>query len=124
MTARAERRLLILDDDALVGFVVESIAQMAGLDTRLTRQPDEFNDVLQTWHPTHVVLDLTMPQTTGEQVLEALAEQNCQARIIVTSGAERARLESALMQARRGGLDVAGGLSKPFTAAALRTLLT
>lgn len=124
MNTKAERRLLILDDDALVGFVVESIAQLAGLDTRLTRQPDDFYAELQAWQPTHVVLDLTMPHTSGEQVLDALAARGCQARIIVTSGAESERLERALAQARRSGLNVAGALAKPFAAAALRALLT
>lgn len=123
MTATAQRRLLILDDDALVGCVVESIAQLAGLETRLTREPDDFYKELQTWQPTHVVLDLTMPHTSGEEVLDALAARGCQARIIVTSGAESDRLARALAQARRGGLDVAGSLSKPFAAAALRALL-
>ena len=75
------------------------------------------------WVPTHIVLDLTMPGTSGEQVLTALAARGCRARIIVSSGAEAERLERAVAQARADGLDVAGGLPKPFVAAALRALL-
>lgn len=123
MSAMAPRRLLILDDDMLVGVLVETVAQLAGAATRLTREPGEFYAALTEWHPTHIVLDLTMPQTSGEQVLDALIQRGCRARIIVTSGAEALRLERALDQARRGGLDVAGSLTKPFVAAALRALL-
>lgn len=123
MNSSGERRLLILDDDALVGLVVESVARLAGVATCLTREADEFYAALTDWVPTHIVLDLTMPETSGEQVLSELATRSCRARIIVTSGAEADRLDRAVAQARAGGLDVAGGLPKPFVAAALRALL-
>lgn len=123
MSAAGERRLLILDDDALVGLLVESVARLAGLATCLTRAADEFYVAVDSWHPTHIVVDLTMPETTGEEVLAALAARGCTARIIVASGAETERLDRAVAQARAGGLDVAGALPKPFAAAALRALL-
>ena len=123
MSPSAERRLLILDDDALVGMVVESVARLAGVATRVTREASEFYAAVADWQPTHVVLDLTMPVTSGDQVLAELAARGCQARIIVTSGANAERLDHAMAQARADGLDVAGGLPKPFVAAALRTLL-
>ncbi len=123
MSPTGERRLLILDDDALVGMLVESVARLAGVATCLTREADEFYAAAADWGPTHVVLDLTMPETSGEQVLAELATRGCRARIIVTSGAEAERLDRAVAQARADGLDVAGGLPKPFVAAALRALL-
>ncbi len=123
MSPAGERRLLILDDDALVGLLVESVARLAGVATRLTRAADEFYVAVENWHPTHVVLDLTMPETSGEQVLTELVARGCKARIIVASGAEAERLDRAVAQARAGGLDVAGALPKPFAAAALRALL-
>lgn len=123
MSPPGERRLLILDDDALVGLLVESVARLAGVATFLTRAADEFYATLDSWHPTHIVVDLTMPEISGEQVLTALAARGCTARIIVASGAETERLDRAVAQARAGGLDVAGALPKPFAAAALRALL-
>ena len=124
MSPTGERRLLILDDDALVGLLVESVARLAGVATCLTREADEFYAAVVDWHPTHIVLDLTMPGASGEEVLSELATRGCRARIIVASGAEAERLHRAVEQARADGLDVAGGLSKPFVAAALRSLLT
>jgi CheY-like chemotaxis protein len=115
--------LVILDDDALVGLLVESVARLAGVATCLTRDAGEFYAAVTEWNPTHVVLDLTMPATSGEQVLTELATRGCRARIIVTSGADAERLDRALAQARDEGLDVAGGLPKPFVAASLRALL-
>ena len=87
MNAASERRLLILDDDALVGLLVESVARLAGVTTCLTREADEFYAAAADWGPTHVVLDLTMPGASGEEVLAELAARGCRARIIITSGA-------------------------------------
>lgn len=123
MSPAGDRRLLILDDDALVGLLVESVARLAGVATCLTRAADEFYGAVESWNPTHIVVDLTMPETSGEEVLAALAARGCTARIIVASGAEAERLDRAVAQARAGGLDVAGALPKPFAAAALRALL-
>lgn len=123
MSPAGDRRLLILDDDALVGLLVESVARLAGVATCLTRAADEFYGAVESWQPTHIVVDLTMPETSGEEVLAALAARGCTARIIVASGAEAERLDRAVAQARAGGLDVAGALPKPFAAAALRALL-
>lgn len=123
MTPQDERRLLILDDDALVGLLVESVARLSGVSTCLTRDTEAFYQAVDDWSPTHIVLDLTMPVTSGEQVLTELAQRRCGARIIVSSGSERERLDSAMAQARLGGLDVAGVLPKPFVASALRALL-
>lgn len=123
MTAADLRRLLILDDDPLVGLLVDSVARLAGMASCLTRETDEFYDAVDSWQPTHIVLDLTMPGTSGEQVLQELAVRGCPARIIVTSGAERDRLDRAMVQARAAGLAVAGVLPKPFVVSALRALL-
>ena len=123
MSEAEARRVLILDDDALVGMLVESVARLAGMATCLTREADEFYEALDRWQPTHIVLDLTMPGLSGEQVLSELARRGCRARIIVTSGAERDRLDSAMALAQAEGLDVAGVLPKPFVLASLRALL-
>lgn len=123
MSPSDPRRLLILDDDAMVGMVVESVARLAGVATCVTREAGEFYAAVADWQPTHVVLDLTMPATSGEQVLAELAARGCRARIIVTSGADFERLDRAMAQGRADGLDVAGSLPKPFVAAALRALL-
>jgi CheY-like chemotaxis protein len=117
------RRLLILDDDPLVGLLIESVARLAGAQTCLTHSHDSFFAALADWAPSHIVLDLTLPGMPGEAVLQALAQRGCGARIIVASGAEPQRLAAAAQQAAAAALDVAGTLNKPFAPAALRALL-
>ena len=119
----AARSLLILDDDDLVGMLVATIGRLDGLEVRLTTRLDEFEAALEAFTPSHIVLDMTLPGCTGEEVLQQLARRGCRARVILASGVDATRLGDASALARQLGLDLAGALSKPFTPAALRALL-
>ncbi|NMF84988.1 response regulator [Nodosilinea sp. P-1105] len=99
------QRLLILDDDPMVGEMIQRIAQLAGLETRFTPSPTEFFQLFDQWQPSHIAVDLVMPDMDGVQVMVELAQLSCQAKIIITSGvgsrvldaAGRAAAGSALM---------------------------
>jgi DNA-binding NtrC family response regulator len=116
-------RLLVLDDDDLVGLLVETVGRLSGMNTRLCRAPEDFFAAMAAEAASHVVIDLNMPAMSGEQVLQELAQRQCRARIIVCSGADPGRLAAASALAMALGLDIAGTLPKPFLPAALRRLL-
>lgn len=116
-------RLLILDDDLLVGQTLALVAESIGFDTRLTSTPDQFFAVLNQWNPTHIAVDLVMPDMDGVEVMRLLAERDCQARIIISSGVGSRILDAARRSAAEHGLDIAGVLSKPFLPVTARTLL-
>jgi len=118
-----ENRLLILDDEPLTGQTIQSIAQFAGMEARYTDNPDEFFLLISEWQPGFIALDLIMPQMDGVQVLIELANRNCTANIIVTSGVGTRVLEAAARSAAEHGLRIAGVLSKPFSPPRLRELL-
>jgi EAL domain-containing protein (putative c-di-GMP-specific phosphodiesterase class I)/CheY-like chemotaxis protein len=118
-----ERRLLILDDDPMIGRTMQAIAEAAGVATRFTAEPSEFFRWLDEWRPSHIALDLVMPEMDGVQVLARLAEVSCRARIIISSGVGSRVLDAAGRSAAEHGLDIAGVLPKPFTADALRRML-
>ncbi|MEX2482407.1 MAG: EAL domain-containing response regulator [Gammaproteobacteria bacterium] len=116
-------RLLILDDDADVGRTIERIAKAAGLEARWTDDAPEFFQAFDTWLPTHIALDLIMPDMDGVEVMVKLAQRQCRARIIISSGVGSRVLDAAGRSAAEHGLDIAGVLSKPFAAQTLRDLL-
>ena len=116
-------RLLILDDDPLIGRTMQAIAESAGFEARFTSAHAEFFGELDGWTPSHIALDLVMPEMDGVQVIAALAERGCAARIIITSGVGHRVLDAAGRSAAEHGLDIAGVLSKPFSPVALRNLL-
>lgn len=119
----ARGRLLILDDDPAVGQILAMSAQACGFEARLCEAVHEFLAALGDWAPTHLAVDLTLPGTTGVEVLRRVADAGCRARIIVCSGASRVELDSALQAGRCLGLPAAGVLCKPFRLAQLRELL-
>ena len=116
-------RLLILDDDTSIGQVIRALAEGFGLAVEFTTRPADFFRLVADWSPTHIALDLMMPEMDGIQVLGNLARSGCSARIIITSGVGGRVLDSARRAAAENGLDVAGVLAKPFRADALRALL-
>lgn len=117
-------KLLILDDDPLAGQTIQSIAEFAGFDVHFLMAPAPFFEQIEEWQPDFIALDLIMPEMDGVLVIEELAARQCQARLIITSGVGNRVLDAAARAAREHGLNMQGILAKPFTPAALRSLLS
>jgi EAL domain-containing protein (putative c-di-GMP-specific phosphodiesterase class I)/FixJ family two-component response regulator len=116
-------RMLILEDDLHVGKVIKLIAESSGLESQLLTDPDGFLSTVEAWQPTHIALDLVMPEKDGMQILAELANRNCTSKIIITSGMGLRVLDAAARAGDERGLNIIGVLAKPFSAAALRALL-
>ena len=118
-----EQRLLILDDDAMIGQMISYIATSMGMAAKTTTTAEAFFKTFEEWQPERIALDLVMPDMDGVQVLAELAKRHCQAHIIITSGVGPRVLDAAHRSAREHGLSIVGVLSKPFSPVALRKLL-
>jgi EAL domain-containing protein (putative c-di-GMP-specific phosphodiesterase class I) len=115
--------MLILEDDMHVGKIMKLIAEANGLETRLLTDSERFFSALDEWHPTHIALDLVMPDMDGVEVLVELAKRDCGAKIIISSGMGVRVLDAAGRAGHERGLNIVGVLAKPFSATALRELL-
>jgi len=120
----AALRLLILDDDAEVCRIIALSAEHVGFETRITQEPDGFFAEVERFRPTHIALDLMMPQMDGVEVLAELARRGCAARIVITSGVGSRVLEAAARAGTEHGLEIASTLGKPFTPRELREALS
>lgn len=116
-------RLLIFDDEPSVGRMVQLIARRAGISARYCSSAGEFFRELEQYQPTHVLIDLVMPEFDGVEVLSRLALAGTAAGIIITSGLGGRVLQSARIAAHARGLRVIGVLPKPFSGSALRAML-
>jgi CheY-like chemotaxis protein len=116
-------RLLILDDEPTVGMVLSRVAERIGFAVMLTDSPQDFFGQLAPWQPSHIAIDLSMPEMSGVEVLDRLAQTGCTARVIITSGAALGDMNDALDHARALGMRVSGALPKPFSVSLLRALL-
>ncbi len=116
-------RVLILDDDTAVLQTLVALVEHAGHEARATVDPHTFFGLHRTWRPTHLVIDLRMPQMDGVDVLAQLADEDCEASIVIASGVGGRVLDAARRFAAENGLRIAGVLAKPFTLLALAPLL-
>ena len=103
--------------------VIAAVAEEAGFETRFVTSADAFRACEREWRPTHVAVDLVMPNVDGVEILHELAQRDCNAKIIVMSGAGLRVLDAARRSAIEQGLDVLGLLPKPFTLSELGALL-
>lgn len=116
-------RLLLIDDDAAVAEVAASMTQALGGQARVVTRVNDFLKALDEWAPTHIAVDLVMPQVGGVEVLNLLARRRCKARVIISSGMGGTVLDAAMRAAVGNGLDVVGVLPKPFAMRELKALL-
>ncbi|MDN4472996.1 EAL domain-containing response regulator [Demequina zhanjiangensis] len=116
-------RVLIVDDDDLVGRMARAMVTAAGAEARLETTVDSFLAAHDLWNPTHVMIDLVLGAEDGLMVLEELARRRSSAAVIVSSGQDARVLESALRFATAHGLTVAGSLAKPYSRMRLAEIL-
>lgn len=116
-------RLLIFDDEADVAQTIKLMAESTGITAHYTTEPDEFFRIAEEWEPTHIALDLIMPEMDGVQVLARLAEYECRSKIIITSGVGQRVLDAAHRSASEHGLNIVGILSKPISMAKFQEVL-
>jgi EAL domain-containing protein (putative c-di-GMP-specific phosphodiesterase class I) len=119
-----ETRVLVFDDDPHVNASICAMATAYGSGVRSASSITDFLALTNSWEPTHVLVDLIMPGFDGMETLKAMAANRNSAKIIVMSGLDRRVLDAAYRYADEMGLEVAGVLSKPFSPASLRKLLT
>jgi EAL domain-containing protein (putative c-di-GMP-specific phosphodiesterase class I)/CheY-like chemotaxis protein len=120
--ARADK-IVLIDDDRVVGEIVSGLASAMGLHCAVTRTPDEFFRHIGA-ETGVILLDLVMPEMDGIEILRLLGERNCKARIILMSGINIRVIETAKKLAQSLGLTVVGHLQKPFPIPQLQQMLT
>lgn len=117
-------KLLIIDDDELVGQTLRNIAEQCGFDVIFTDTALAFYEQLTLFEPDLIMVDLIMPDIDGVQLIERLADINHNAKLIIVSGAGKRVVNSSALSAQEHGLEIAGLLNKPFRAAEVRQILT
>jgi EAL domain-containing protein (putative c-di-GMP-specific phosphodiesterase class I)/ActR/RegA family two-component response regulator len=116
-------RLLVVDDDEMVGRTVAAMARRDGHEVRTTTSAEAFLDAVDDWQPEVVAIDLVLPDIDGVQILNELAARAFTASIVIMSGVGQRVLEAARRSAREHSLNIVGILPKPFSHDQLTRLL-
>ena len=119
---KAIKKILVIDDEIDVCEIVCAAAQAMGFDCLAATDAATFLKML-TPDTTLILLDLVMPKMDGIELLRLLAEQKCQAGIVLMSGTGKRIIESAGQLAQALGLTIAGHLQKPFRLSELEKVL-
>jgi len=115
--------MLILDDDEAVGQTIQWIAESLGFEAEFATLPMDFFRRLGQMCPHVITVDLVMPQLDGVEVMRLLAERDCRAKIVISSGMDTRVLDAAKRSASQHGLDIVGVLPKPISKESLRQLV-
>ncbi len=71
-------KILVIDDDRVVGEIVSALANAMGLQCDVTRTSEEFFDRMSLRRRTLILLDLVMPEMDGIEILRLLGETQLQ----------------------------------------------
>lgn len=107
-------RLLIVEDDRDICTLIGTVARNCGYAVTVAGSAQDCTACLDSWKPTHVILDLHMPDVDGVELLRLLAAHRSTAQVLIISGTSPRILDTAERIGRERGLAIAGTLAKPF----------
>ncbi|MCA8908769.1 MAG: EAL domain-containing response regulator [Rhodospirillaceae bacterium] len=116
-------RVLVIDDEAEIGELVVSAAQLCGYNGEAVTNAQDFRAKLADFKPGLLVLDLQLPDIDGVMLLRELAERGSKAKIIIMSGFDSKVVESARQLGIGRGLDIVAMVQKPIRIKELCELL-
>ncbi|MDQ6678602.1 MAG: PAS domain S-box protein [Acidobacteriota bacterium] len=120
---RGRETVLVIDDEAMVRRIAKAALETAGFTAIAVAGGEQGLEYIRQNHDISLVLlDMSMPEMSGRQVLEALKPIRPMLPVVICSGYSEDEIYH-----RFSGLDIAGVLLKPFTttrlAAKVRSVL-
>jgi CheY-like chemotaxis protein len=117
------KRLLALDDNPDSAELVARLGTKCGYDSRAISDPKLLIDLLRTWKPDVISLDLCMPEEDGIVVLSNLQEAGFDGDLVIISGQDSWLRQTATRLAAALGIKVTADFSKPLDLSAFKTFL-
>lgn len=117
------RQLLLIDDDPGIGTFVRKVAEGLGFRVETETNAEDFLEAIERTPPDIIILDLTMPQQDGVELLHALSERECKADIFIMSGFDPRVCQMAFKIGELARLNMREIIHKPVRAAQLRSIL-
>ena len=116
-------RLLIVDEDREVTDLVAGIARKVGYAVASAPSGAKFVQLLESFQPSLIMMELHLPDTDGVELLRSLAARACSANLVIMGRVDERVLGAAHDLGVSHGLAMCGALLKPLTAADLQSKL-
>jgi EAL domain-containing protein (putative c-di-GMP-specific phosphodiesterase class I)/ActR/RegA family two-component response regulator len=113
----------VLDDDRVVGKMICRLLKSVGVCSRHFDTPVPFLAAVKTRPPEVALVDLTLGDTDGVEIIRRLASLRFGGSVLLTSGRDEQLLYEVQEIGLAHGLAMLPPLHKPFTASALRQAL-
>ena len=107
---QADPRIMLVDDDTVFSSVMSRGFQRRGFTTLACDSAEEALNACADFGPSHILLDLNMPGTSGLVILPELLQQAPQAKLVVLTG--YSSIATAVAATRAGAVNY---LCKPAT---------
>ena len=117
------RRVLVLDDDAELREFISLVTRKEGFDTLALETFAELKERHADFQPDLIVLDLSLEDTDGIEVLRYLSGKGIKASVLLISSFDERLLKSALNLGESYGLKMLGNLQKPLRPGDIRAML-
>ncbi len=117
-------RVLIVEEDAAVVDLVGKVAKRAGYTIASATSGAGFVQLLESFQPSLVIMELHLPDTDGVELLKSLAARACTSDVLLVGNVDERVLAAAHQLGLGLGLAMCGTLKKPLAAAELSTKLT
>jgi len=115
---KAKDRILIVDDDELIGSMLLRTLKTGGYDVRVETGADDIPGKIRAWVPDIVLLDNNLPGRSGLDILRELVEQKVATQVVMLTADDSA--ETAVKAMKLGAADY---LTKPFNIEEVKILL-
>ena len=116
MTAVGERRLFaIVDDEPFMAQLVSDMLASADVDVAVFPLGADFLQSPNLLKFKTVILDLSLPDIDGFDLMDKLAADTIDLPVLLISGHNTATINAARIYGKGIGLNMRGALTKPFT---------
>jgi two-component system response regulator CiaR len=116
MTGGADRlRFAMVEDEAFMAELINDMLTSCGADVEVFMLGADLLKHADLPHFKAIILDLSLPDIDGFDMLERLAATALNASILLMSGHAPSVLHAAKLYGHGMGLQMLGALSKPFT---------
>jgi DNA-binding response OmpR family regulator len=116
MTSFKERLLFaIVDDEPFISQLVSDMLSSANVDVEIFPLGIEFLQSPNLLKFKTIILDLSLPDIDGFEIMDRLATEAIGISVLLISGHKSATLDAARIYGRGIGLKMRGALAKPFS---------
>ena len=117
--AQAGKRVVLVDDQAVIRSSMELLLNANGIECRTAQNLDETMELIKSWQPDLVLLDLRMPQQSGYEVFESIRDSvHSEVPVYAMTGDATTKTEEKCLKL---GFD--GFITKPFKIKKIQEIL-